>query len=625
MLAIFGVFIDGHFWRQFFAGEFGKRRIVALSARDGALLWAKRIGYRVRPLIVGDTLHAEPWAFDLRTGAERMRINPVTGRRETWQFARPGHHCGCPAAAPNIMLFRSETIAYYDLAGDSGTRHFGGQRPNCWINFVPANGLLMVPEGSSGCMCPFPTTCTLVFKPTERPRAWAYYSMTGPMTPVKHLALNLGSPGDRQDPDGTQWLGYPRPGGSLVLRFNVGVNGWPGGGYFRHSADFLEIKGTPSPWLYASGFRNIRRCQVPLFPAEDGRALYTVRLGFADLEHDKPGERVFSVKLQGKPALTDFDAAKEAGGRCRAVVKEFKGIEAGDNLTIDFAPKQRNAPADKGPILQTVEIVRERVLALGFTAPSFLLSNAAPEQPGQVRIVNHRDEDFVGTLSVAAASGFTVAPKETPVRIASGGHLQIALKAAVVKKQPRGKYAVSLRLLRQDGSAECERQTQIEHLADRGRVVLKAVADAYVRHSSPTANNGSAKTLLVDGGQAKMGDHSHHVSYLKFRLDVPGKPVSAVFRIFNAGNPTSAGGDVCLVTEPWQEKKITYKSRPKAGQKLGRIGPVSEHQTIEIPLKVSLAGMKELSVCIEPYNCDGVDYLTRESGKPAELVVEYEP
>jgi len=331
------------------------------------------------------------------------------------------------------------------------------------------------------------------------------------------------------------------------------------------------------------------------------------------------------VKLQGKPALTDFDVAKEAGGRRRAVVKEFKGIEAGDNLTIDFAPKLPKAPADKGPILQTIEVIRERVLALGFTAPSFLLSHAAPEQAGQVRLVNHKDEDFVGTLRVDAASGFTVAPQDTPVRIASGGHLDIALKAAVVNKQPRGKYAVSLRLLRQDGSAECERQTQIEHLADRGRVVVKAAEDAHVGHGSPTANSGSAKILNVDGGHGKMGDHSHHVGYLKFRLDVPGKPVSAVFRIYNAGNPTSAGGDIRLVTEPWQEKKITYKTRPKPGQKLARIGPVTEHQTIELPLKVSLAGMKELSVCIDPYNCDGVNYLSRESGKPAELVVEYEP
>ncbi|MBN2294767.1 MAG: PQQ-binding-like beta-propeller repeat protein, partial [Pirellulales bacterium] len=65
VLILFGVYLDGHYWKEFFAGEFDLRRIAALSGKDGKTLWDKRIGFRVRPIIVGDTLHAEPWAFDL--------------------------------------------------------------------------------------------------------------------------------------------------------------------------------------------------------------------------------------------------------------------------------------------------------------------------------------------------------------------------------------------------------------------------------------------------------------------------------------------------------------------------------------------------------------------------------
>ena len=54
VLVLFGVFLDGHYWTQFLAGEFESRRIVALSGKDGALLWEKPIGYRVRPVVVGD-------------------------------------------------------------------------------------------------------------------------------------------------------------------------------------------------------------------------------------------------------------------------------------------------------------------------------------------------------------------------------------------------------------------------------------------------------------------------------------------------------------------------------------------------------------------------------------------
>ena len=69
VLVLFGVYLDGHYWQQFFAGEFAGRRVTALAGGDGKMLWSQQVGYRVRPLIIGDTLHAEPWAFDLKTGS----------------------------------------------------------------------------------------------------------------------------------------------------------------------------------------------------------------------------------------------------------------------------------------------------------------------------------------------------------------------------------------------------------------------------------------------------------------------------------------------------------------------------------------------------------------------------
>ena len=229
-LVLFGVYADGHYWKQFFAGKFETRRVFALNADDGKSLWKKNIGYRVRPIVVGNQLHAEPWAYDLRTGSQIMREHPITGIREPWQFARPGHHCGCPAASENMLLFRSLTLGWYDLLEDFGTQHFGSLRTSCWINFIPANGVLMVPEGGSGCMCAFPTSCTVVFKNSDENRSWAYFSSPGEISPVKHLALNLGAPGDRRAEDGTLWLGYPRPRGSLVMDFQAESKYYGGGG-----------------------------------------------------------------------------------------------------------------------------------------------------------------------------------------------------------------------------------------------------------------------------------------------------------------------------------------------------------------------------------------------------------
>ena len=247
--------------------------------------------------------------------------------------------------------------------------HFGGQRPGCWINFIPAGGLLLVPEASSGCACPFPIVCTTVFKPTDKHKGWAMYSAPGPMTPVKRLAVNLGAPGDRKDTAGNLWLGYPYPSDqprprmanwssterwpSLALRVNLEATFLPGGEFTRRNSFYTKIAKTDIPWLFASEAQGLSRCVIPLRGPEDGEALYRVRLAFVEPENNRPGQRVFSVSLQDKEVLTDFDIIAEAGGPNVALVKEFRGISVKDNLYIDLKPS-------KGlPLLCGLEVIRE--------------------------------------------------------------------------------------------------------------------------------------------------------------------------------------------------------------------------------------------------------------------------
>ncbi len=629
VLVFFGVYTDGHFWKEFFANQFDKRRVIALAASDGSPLWSKNIAYRVRPLIIGDTFHAEPWAFDLKTGEQRTRVNPITGRTEPWQFARPGHHCGTPAACANVMLFRSYYLGYYDLIGDSGTTTFGGQRPGCWINFIAANGLVMMPEASSGCMCPFPIVCTTVLAPREENRAWGKYSLAGDTKPVKHLALNLGAPGDRRDDAGTLWLAYPRPAPatpSLVLQFKLGITLQPGiGKYLAQSADFVRIEGTRSPWLYTFGCRGIASCDIPLLNPGDGTGRYTVRLGFAEMDDAKPGQRVFDVKLQKKVALKDFDVVKEAGGLRKALVKEFSGVEVDDSLLIEFVPKTRQPAPEQAPILQTVEVLRERMLGVAVTVPPVLLNNAKPEQTATLQLSNQTDSDFAGTLRIAAPKGFTVTPAETPINLLVGQKAEVECKFAVAGKPQSSQYTARVQLLRRDGAVEVARDITVDYLGRGDRMVFKAIADAHVIRLAPTANYGKVPVLLVDGGDKKMGDDHHQVAYLKFSLAVPGKPVSAKLRLINAGNESVNGGNICLVTEPWREDDITYANRPAPGTVLANIGRVNSNQIVEVPLKhLSFDGMKTLSLAIDPVSTDGVNYFARESGKGPELIVEFE-
>ena len=348
----------GHFWREFFSGAFSRRSLIALAGGDGRPLWSGRKGYRSRPLIVGDRIIAEPWAYDLHTGAEILRAHPITGAEAKWQMSRPGHHCGNIAAAPNMLLFRSGVTAYYDLLGDYGTAHFGAQRSGCWINCIPANGLVLVPEASSGCVCPFSVTTTVVFAPRKTTRAWGMFSAPGAMTPVKRLSINLGAPGDRKDSGGAIWLAHPRPRTDrLVIDPKLSVRAGKGGGFFGRNGNFVKIGGTDDPWVYASGLRGPATCSIPLLKKGDTPRKYTVRLHFAEPQGLPAGKRIFDVLLQGKPALTKFDIAAAAGGPDKAVVKQLTGVPVTTSLTVELKPALGSA---RGPVLCGIEVIAEK-------------------------------------------------------------------------------------------------------------------------------------------------------------------------------------------------------------------------------------------------------------------------
>jgi len=82
---------------------------------------------------------------------------------------------------------------------------------------------------------------------------------------------------------------------------------------------------------------------------------FTVRLTFAEPDALQPGQRVFSVRLQGRAVLEDFDIVREAGGDRRGIVKEFRGVKVHGALQLDFASATQN-PA----ILCGVELILEK-------------------------------------------------------------------------------------------------------------------------------------------------------------------------------------------------------------------------------------------------------------------------
>lgn len=362
LLVFAGASGNGHFWDQYIAGEFKHRRLKVVDAGDGSDVWTADADYRIRPIVVGDSIIAEPWAYDLRTGAQKMRAHPVTGELSAWQFIRPGHHCGHVAATENLMFFRSGNSAYYDLLNDSGVSHFGGMRTGCVVNMIPANGLVHIPEASAGCQCLFSIQSTVTMEPVslDQERGWSIYTASGAALPVRRMHLNFGAPGDRRDAEGRLWLAWPRPDpGSKVevlgLELDVEVSG-AGLRVDNGRETRREITGTEQPWLFRSGYEGDANILVPMLEPGEAPGVYTVRLYFSEnAEEVASGERVFDIRVQGESVASAFDIVSAAGGRDRAFIKEISGVDVFEDLEIEV---QASADSRYPPAIKALELIR---------------------------------------------------------------------------------------------------------------------------------------------------------------------------------------------------------------------------------------------------------------------------
>lgn len=139
-------------------------RMTALEAATGKRLWDIRARTISRPLINGRTIYAQPHAWDLLTGRQKTVRDRRTGKETPWAFAR-SYGCGTISSAPGMLLFRSATLGYRDVLADRPTTDYGGIRPGCWINTIPAGGLVLMPDATTGCKCSYLNKATIALQP----------------------------------------------------------------------------------------------------------------------------------------------------------------------------------------------------------------------------------------------------------------------------------------------------------------------------------------------------------------------------------------------------------------------------------------------------------------------------
>jgi len=135
--------------------EWGNR-MAGIRPSDGSRLWDIRTAYVSRPILNGRTVYAQSGAWDL-----------LSGRRLPFTFTR-SYGCGIPVGSKHMLVFRSATLGYRDLTGGTGnTENYGGIRPGCWINAIPAGGLVLMADAASWCTCSYLNQATCALQPSE--------------------------------------------------------------------------------------------------------------------------------------------------------------------------------------------------------------------------------------------------------------------------------------------------------------------------------------------------------------------------------------------------------------------------------------------------------------------------
>ena len=133
-------------------------RLWAASQKQGTQIGGSHGEQDHHPVIVGSTLYCEPFAWNLKTG---KRIEGFGWNNKH----RRG--CGTLTASASTVFFRDSTASMFDLKSNTYRKVTTTTRPGCWINMIPAGGLLLVPEASSGCTCNFAIQTSLAFRPRK--------------------------------------------------------------------------------------------------------------------------------------------------------------------------------------------------------------------------------------------------------------------------------------------------------------------------------------------------------------------------------------------------------------------------------------------------------------------------
>lgn len=104
--------------------------------------------------IVHGVIYNTGFALHLRTG------EPYEG----WKWQK-SDKCGTLSASASCIFSRFVTPRMFSIESGEYLPLTSVTRPGCWINILPAGGLILIPEASAGCTCYYPIQTSVVLAP----------------------------------------------------------------------------------------------------------------------------------------------------------------------------------------------------------------------------------------------------------------------------------------------------------------------------------------------------------------------------------------------------------------------------------------------------------------------------
>jgi hypothetical protein len=144
--------------------------LYAFDAKDGGQNWHTHTPTPIpsggvhgeqwqHPAVIGSSLYLTPRAsrtlftYDLHSGIQSA------SPRGKWSG------CGTISASASHLYYRNANPEMHNLTSQEPIKITATTRPGCWINILPAGGMVLIPEGSSGCTCAYPIQTSMGFIP----------------------------------------------------------------------------------------------------------------------------------------------------------------------------------------------------------------------------------------------------------------------------------------------------------------------------------------------------------------------------------------------------------------------------------------------------------------------------